>query len=352
MTTSAPQNRAAWLKHPKQTPFEIGDAPTPTPSATEILIRIHAIAINPIEAAQQKVGMLISSYPFIIGCDAAGEVVEVGSSVTKFQKGDRVTMLCDGSTENDSSHSAFQLYAASREVIAAKIPDGMAYKDAVVLPLGISTAACMLFQQDTLALPFPTVPRKANGKVLLVWGGSSSVGATGIQLAIGAGYDVVTTASPRNHAMCKEIGAKWVFDHSSPTVVEDIVSAVKSSGQLYAGAFCAIFGEPNAVCGKVTLQLATMDEAKVVATVYPAVMPLPKGLPEGVKYSTCYGSDLKKNEVGPAVWGEWIPKALENGDLKCKPDAVVVGHGLESLQEACDKMSAGVSGAKLVVELS
>jgi len=64
-----------------------------------------------------------------------------------------------------------------------------------------------------------------------------------------------------------------------------------------------------------------------------------------------YGSDLKKNEVGPAVWGEWIPKALENGDLKCKPDAVVVGQGLESLQEACDKMDAGVSGAKLVVEL-
>lgn len=64
-----------------------------------------------------------------------------------------------------------------------------------------------------------------------------------------------------------------------------------------------------------------------------------------------YGSDLKNNEIGPAVWGEWIPKALESGDLKCRPNAVVAGQGLESLQEACDKMSAGVSGAKLVVEI-
>lgn len=85
--------------------------------------------------------------------------------------------------------------------------------------------------------------------------------------------------------MCKEIGAKWVFDHSSPAVVEDIVSAVKGSGQPYAGAFCAIFGEPNAVCGKITQQLATNEEARIVATVYPAVMPLPEGLPEGVKYA-------------------------------------------------------------------
>lgn len=57
------------------------------------------------------------------------------------------------------------------------------------------------------------------------------------------------------------------------------------------------------------------------------------------------------NEVGPAVWADWLPKALANGTLKCKPDPLVVGKGLEKIQEACDRGMKGVSAAKLVVEL-
>lgn len=64
-----------------------------------------------------------------------------------------------------------------------------------------------------------------------------------------------------------------------------------------------------------------------------------------------WGSSLLDNEVGDTIWGHWITEALANGTLKPKPDPVVVGQGLESLQEALDKMGAGVSAQKLVVEL-
>lgn len=67
---------------------------------------------------------------------------------------------------------------------------------------------------------------------------------------------------------------------------------------------------------------------------------------------SAWGSSLADNEVGPAVWEYWIPNALAAGTLKCKPDARVVGKGLEAAQTACDiGVQGDISAAKLVVEL-
>ena len=63
------------------------------------------------------------------------------------------------------------------------------------------------------------------------------------------------------------------------------------------------------------------------------------------------GYSMASNEVGPAVFGKWFYPALANGALKCKPDAKVVGHGLESIQQGIETMAKGASAAKYVVEL-
>jgi NADPH:quinone reductase-like Zn-dependent oxidoreductase len=78
------------------------------------------------------------------------------------------------------------------------IPDATKFEDAAVLPLGIPTAACGLFQNDFLAMNAPSAPPTPTGQTLLVWGGSTSFGSKAIQLAAAASYDVVTTALPRN----------------------------------------------------------------------------------------------------------------------------------------------------------
>jgi hypothetical protein len=64
-----------------------------------------------------------------------------------------------------------------------------------------------------------------------------------------------------------------------------------------------------------------------------------------------FATTIVFNEVGPAVWDEWLPKALEAKTLKCKPDPVIVGKGLDKIQEALDRGLAGVSAQKMVVEI-
>ena len=107
-----------------------------------------------------------------------------------------------------------------------------------MLPLAISTAASGLYQKEFLGLPYPTAEPKPSGKTILVWGGSSSVGGTVIQLAVASGLEVVSTASEKNFALVKALGAKHVLDYSTETVVDDIVSLLK--GREFVGGYDAI----------------------------------------------------------------------------------------------------------------
>lgn len=79
-------NKAAWLTAAKARPFKVDDAPMPTPEPHEVVIRNYATAINPADYGIQDSGIIIEKYPFILSCDAAGEVTAVGSAVTTFTR--------------------------------------------------------------------------------------------------------------------------------------------------------------------------------------------------------------------------------------------------------------------------
>ncbi len=143
-----------------------------------------------------------------------------------------------GRITGEPKYGGFQLYTVAYEITVSPIPDSISYEDAVVLPLAISTAAAGLYQKGFLALPYPTINPKPTEKTILIWGGSSSVGSTTIQLAVGSGLEVVSTASKKNLDYLKSLGAKHVFDHSSATAVEDIVAVLK--GTDFVGAYDAI----------------------------------------------------------------------------------------------------------------
>ena len=239
-----PHNSAAWLGA-KRAQLDVRPAPYTAPGDHEIVVRNHAVAINPLEWIIQSVGGVVYPwirYPFVLGSDLAGEVVEVGSGVTRFRVGDRVLGHAVGSDRdsNSSARGAFQHHTVVLEQLAAPIPDTMAYEDAAVLPLGLSTAACGLFQTDQLALNHPSASPSPTGQTLVVWGGSTSVGSNAIQLAVAAGYDVVTTASPRNFDYVRRLGASRAFDYHSPTVVAEISAALQ--GRTLAGAFAIGYG--------------------------------------------------------------------------------------------------------------
>ncbi|KFY00083.1 hypothetical protein O988_03525 [Pseudogymnoascus sp. VKM F-3808] len=340
-------NKAAWLMSAKANPFEVADAPMPVPQAHEVVIRNYAVAANPVDTVQQDHGRLVNAYPHVIGSDSSGVIAAVGSAVTNFEVGDHVVATMDNIETQRASNGAFQFFSATKATLVGKIPHNIAFKDACVFGMAMNTAAAGLYQKENMALPYPTVPRKPNGKTFLVWGGSSSVGACAVQLAIGSGYDVAVTAGPNNADLCREIGAKWVFDHTKESIVDEIVGALKGSD--FGGAFDAI-SKPDTLTKSGQI-VSRLEGYKFLESVLPSRFPRPEDLASDIKFGQVWGLSPGNNEVGPAIWWDWVPHALADGSLKCKPDAEVVGEGLEFCQTVLDSWKKGVSGKKIVAKL-
>lgn len=183
----------------------------------------------------QDYGIFINKFPDILGCDAAGEVVEVGSAVQNVQVGHRVLVHALRLGKGDTAYSAFQKYVLGDSQAVTPLPDNVSFEAASALPLSLSTAAHGLYSEGHLGLPLPTNDPKASGKTILIWGGSGSVGAAAIQLAVASGLDVVSTSSPKNFDFVKSLGAKDVFDYKKPSIVADLVSYLK--GKDFVGAY-------------------------------------------------------------------------------------------------------------------
>jgi len=335
-------NHALWLKAKQDPVMVIDEAPYPSPGPTELVVKTKAVAINPADWGIQKFGVLLTKFPAILGCDAAGIVEEVGSDLTStFKPGDRVVGAA--SPLEDYKYAAFQDYVVLRMPLLAKIPDDVKFSDAAVLPLGVNTAASCLFQPDMLGLELP--PGNAgHGKTLLVWGASSSVGACGVQLAVAAGYEVFAIASGHNHDFLRSIGAGQCFDYNDANIVEAVVKAL--IGKDIVGAYDAISKEPtlHALCDI----LHRSGGRKFIASVMPGTEANAK-LDVVIKIN--FASVLGESGTGPRIWQGFLEPALAAGKFQYKPDAEIVGHGLESVQKAVDLLSQGVSAKKLVVTL-
>jgi NADPH:quinone reductase-like Zn-dependent oxidoreductase len=368
------KNQAAWLMGNKAHPLQVKPAPDARPLEQQIVIRNYATAINIIDWRLQELGTFMMykwiKYPCILGSDVAGEVVEVGSQVTRFKVGDRVVGQAVGKDEkrNTDAECAFQLYVVLLEHMASPIPDSMPYKDACVIPLGISTAACGLFQNDQLGLQLPSVNSKPKGETILIWGGSTSVGSCAIQLAVSAGYEVFTTASPHNFDYVRKLGATQAFNYKSKTVVDDIVSAFK--GKKAAGAI-SIASDGTERCMDI---LARCDGGNkfVSLAAYPVPDKIPAHFPilqtmcmfltrsivywlksktMGIKYNLIFATSLVDNGLGKAIFEGYLPQALADERFRASPEPIVVGNGLESIQSAMDYHKTGVSANKVVVSL-
>ena len=164
----------------------------------------------------------------------------------------------------NTSEDAFQAYISVNPALVAKIPDSMSFEEAAVLPLSLSTASAGLFQEEFLGLPHPKVNPTSSDSAVLIWGGSSSVGSSAIQLANAAGVKVMTTASKRNLEYVKSLGAAEAYDYNSPTIVDDLIKVLK--GVKFIGAF-NIIGSPETtkMCAEVVSQLGGGKVASTLA---------------------------------------------------------------------------------------
>ncbi|KAI4124190.1 MAG: hypothetical protein LQ338_004938 [Usnochroma carphineum] len=336
-------NSAAWLVGEKVKPLEVKEAPYTLPGEDEILVKNAAVAVNPVDWAIQEMAIFPITYPTILGADVAGEVVEVGQSVTKFKKGDRVLGFALGQITHQNRNAGFQQYTVIPSACASIIPDTLSFERASVLPLCHATAAAALYLDNDLHLQYPSLHPTPTGKSVLIWGGASSVGSNAIQLAVASGYHVLTTASSKNTDYVKELGASQVFDYKKPDVIDEIVAAMDSRETV--GIFDAV-STNGAIQSCLDVAAKTKKDKFVVTVRQP-----PKELPEGVTAKMCFASEIKDNEVGKAVFDDFLPQALANGKFVAAPDPHVIGHGLEHVQAGLDYLKAGVSAEKIVITL-
>jgi NADPH:quinone reductase-like Zn-dependent oxidoreductase len=369
-----PENTAAWIRR-KHAQLEVGPAPYTAPGPDQVVIRNRAIAVNPLEWIIQVDGNISYSwlkYPTVLGSDVAGEVVEIGAAVTRLKTGDRVLAHAVGTDKdtNRAAEGAFQHYTVALERLTCPIPDTLSYDDAATLPLAVSTASSALFQPDQLGLTPPTENPAPTEKTLLVWGGSTSVGSQAIQLAVAAGYEVITTASPHNFDAVRALGASSAFDYRNASVEAEIINAFR--GKQFAGALAfgttsapACVRVAGAVSGNRFVALATppvdfatlasnrlRDRAAVTVALVRAMVPL-QLTARRLKVRTKFivGTSLKHNSVSTAIYRDYLPAALAEQRYTIFPKPSITGHGLEAVQDALDTQRRGVSATKLVITL-
>lgn len=177
--------------------------PRPRPSGKELLVRVHAAGLNPVDfKTRQGQIKLIHNYalPTILGNELAGVVAECGEDVTHFAVGDRVFARMP-----KDSMGAFAEYAIVPENCAAKLPATIDFKTAAGVPLAGLTALQAL--RDELGLK--------QGSRVFIPGGAGGVGTFAIQIAKWLGAEVTTTASPRGKALVERLGADVVIDYTT-----------------------------------------------------------------------------------------------------------------------------------------
>lgn len=181
--------------------LRIGDWPKPSPGPHEVLVRVHACAVNPLEwkvCDGSVAAFLDRSPPFIIGADIAGVVEVVGAGVTHHKAGDAVfgqVGLLGGYAE----------YAVTGETRLAAKPTNLSFAEAACIPVSGSTAYEGLFRDGGLK----------KGERVLVQAGSGGVGHYAVQLAHDAGAYVIATCSAANADWVRGLGADEVIDYHS-----------------------------------------------------------------------------------------------------------------------------------------
>lgn len=223
--------KAAYINHTGASEvITYGDLPTPKPTTRQCLIKVGAVDVNPIDTYIRSGAIPAKlSYPFILGRDLAGTVVEAGASIKGFKVGDRVWATNQGT---DGRHGTFAEFAAVDERWLHPIPEAVSDEDIVALSLVGITAHIGLVHYCHVK----------SGETLFVNGGSGGVGSCVVQMAKILGARVITTAgSPEKVALCRQLGSDVVVNYKT----EDVDAAIKAFAPEGVNVWWETLREPN-----------------------------------------------------------------------------------------------------------
>src|ERR1700736_6226810 len=189
------------------------DAPRPEPKNDEILVRVMAAGVNPVDSYVRQ-GMFakrgLDSRPLIIGSDIAGIVEKTGADVKKFKAGDKVYAYL-----SVARGGAYAEFAVAKESETALKPKNISFEEAASVPLAATTAWQALVDDSKINA----------GQTVLIHGGSGGVGSFAVQIAKAKGAKVIATASSEHQSTLKELGVDQAIDYTTAKF-EDVAKNV------------------------------------------------------------------------------------------------------------------------------
>jgi tumor protein p53-inducible protein 3 len=191
----------------------LGEYPTPQPGEHEVLIQVHATALNRADILQRE-----GKYPPpagaspVLGLEVAGVVEAVGPQVTRWRAGDRVFGLLSG--------GGYARYAVMHEQMAMPMPVSWSFVQAAAVPEVFLTAYQALHW----------IAKLQPGETVLLHAGGSGVGTAAIQLARAMGAEVLVTASAGKHALCRQLGASHAIDYHRGPFLKEVLAHTHEQG--------------------------------------------------------------------------------------------------------------------------
>jgi len=186
-----------------------------TPGAGQVLIRVKAAGVNPVETYIRSGSYAVKpALPFTAGTDAGGVVEETGEGVSSFKPGDRIYT-------SGSISGTYAEYVLCRETDVHQLPPNVSFEQGAALGIPYATAYNALFRKA----------QARTGEIVFIHGGTGGVGIAGIQLARNAGLTIIATGgTEKGQALLSKQGVKHVLNHNSPNYIEKIKDITGNHG--------------------------------------------------------------------------------------------------------------------------
>lgn len=194
--------------------LKVEDLPTPKPGADQVLVKLAAIGVNPVETYQRSGSNPALKLPWTPGMDAAGTIETAGPGVSHLQPGDRVYT-------SDSLSGTYAEFALCESTSVHRLPDSINFNQGAAINIPYATAYRALFHRA----------RAEPGETVFIHGASGGVGVAATQIARAAGVTVIGTAgTPEGRELVAKQGAHHVLDHRAPDYLEKAMKLTNGRG--------------------------------------------------------------------------------------------------------------------------
>lgn len=299
---------------------EIKDMPMPSAGPEEVLVKVHAASVNPVDWKMRSGQLRIVTggrFPKILGRECCGEVIAIGSKVTKFKTGDQAVIL-----PAVRSMGAFAEYACAPEKTTYLKSRKISFEEAACIPIAGLTALQALRDKGQISY----------GKKVLINGASGGVGHFAVQIAKIFGANVTGACSGANRDFVKSLGADTVTDHTK----EDFTKGADR----YDIIFDAVAKRSYGACKDVLVEYGR----------YVSTLPSPAVLMN--KYLTGFLTRKKAMDIWVkpnAADMEWMMDQIGTGRIKITIDKI---YPLDQAKEALAYSETGKARGKIVLKIS